>query len=123
MWLRIEPHYVDGPAFGGLVGTSSGFGSFLQDQLRTQPVLFSDAIRNLFYELQQTRDGTRVSMTLGWHVGISGRVRFYYKEGGGGGFHCMMRVYRDAGIATIVMANATGFDARECLDTVDHNFL
>ena len=62
-------------------------------------------------------------MTLGWHVGLSGSRPFYYKEGGGGGFHCMMRVYRDAGVATIVMANATGFDARKCLDVTDGHFL
>jgi D-alanyl-D-alanine carboxypeptidase len=122
-WLRIEPHYLNGPAFGGLAGNSRGFGVFLQDQLRPQSVLFSDETRNLFYAQQQTRQGEPVPMTLGWHVGVSGAVPFYYKEGGGAGFHSMMRVYRHAGIATIVMANATGFDVKGCLDTVDRYFL
>jgi hypothetical protein len=29
-WLRIEPHYLNGPAFGGLVGTARDSGSFFR---------------------------------------------------------------------------------------------
>ncbi len=42
-WLRVHDHYVNGPAFGGLVGTAKAFGRFLQDQLRPRSVLFDDA--------------------------------------------------------------------------------
>lgn len=122
-WLRIEPHCVNGAAFGGLVGTCRGFGAFLRDQLRLRSVLFTDTTRELFFTQQKAANGSLVPMTPGWHVGQSGNTRFYFKEGGGGGFHCMMRVYRDAGIASVVMANATGFDARACLDAVDSGFL
>lgn len=122
-WLRIQPHCVNGPAFGGLMGTCRGFGAFLQDQLRSRSVLFADATRELFYEQQHTTERSPIPMTPGWHMGRSGNARFYFKEGGGGGFHCMMRVYRDAGIATVVMANATGFNARACLNAADQSFL
>jgi D-alanyl-D-alanine carboxypeptidase len=44
-WLEIRSHYLNGPAFGGLVGTARGFGTFLQDQLREQSVLFNDTTR------------------------------------------------------------------------------
>jgi D-alanyl-D-alanine carboxypeptidase len=59
-WLEIRGHYLNGPAFGGLVGTASGFGKFLQDQLRERSVLFSDTTRHLFYAPQQTTRGTPV---------------------------------------------------------------
>jgi hypothetical protein len=62
-------------------------------------------------------------MTLGWHIGVRDGVRFLYKEGGGGGFHCMMRLYPDEGIGTIVMANATGINVRDLLDAADARFL
>jgi CubicO group peptidase (beta-lactamase class C family) len=62
-------------------------------------------------------------MTLGWHIGHLDGARFFYKEGGGGGFHSMMRVYPAPGIATVIMTNATGFDVRACLDSVDPQFL
>ena len=122
-WLHIHDHYLNGPAFGGLVGNARGFGKFLQDQLRPHSRLFNDTTRQLFYTPERTTDGTAIPMTLGWHVGTAEGVRFFYKEGGGGGFHCMMRVYPVAGIATVVMTNATGFDVRRLLDAIDHRFL
>jgi CubicO group peptidase (beta-lactamase class C family) len=124
-WVRIRSHYPNGPAFGGLVGTARGFARFLQDQLRGQSVLLDRATRQLLYEPQRTREGAPVAMTLGWHVGNPAGSRFYYKEGGGGGFHSLMRVYplSGAGVATIVMTNATGVDVNGCLDTMDREFL
>ena len=122
-WLEIRSHYLNGPAFGGLVGTASGFGKFLQDQLRERSVLFNDTTRHLFYAPQQTTRGAPVAMTLGWHIGDLDGTRFFYKEGGGGGFHCMMRVYPGDGIGTVVMTNATGFDVRRLLDTIDASFV
>jgi D-alanyl-D-alanine carboxypeptidase len=122
-WLEIRSHYLNGPAFGGLIGTARGFGTFLQDQLREQSVLFNDTTRHLFYTPQQTMRGTPVAMTLGWHIGDLDGTRFFYKEGGGGGFHCMMRLYPGDGIGTVVMTNATGFDVRRLLDTMDTSFI
>jgi hypothetical protein len=86
-------------------------------------VLFNDMTRRLFYTQQQTTRGAPVPMTLGWHIRKIGDVRLFYKEGGGGGFHCMMRLYPGHGIGTVVMTNATGFDVRKVLDTVDAWFL
>jgi len=122
-WLHIRDHYVNGAAFGGLVGSVTGFGKFLQDQLRPRSLLFLDTTRDLFFAPQSTTDGSRILMTLGWHIGLLNGVEFFYKEGGGGGFHCMMRVYRTASIATAVMTNATGVHVRRVLNTTDPLFL
>jgi len=122
-WLEIRSHYLNGPAFGGLVGTARAFGTLLQDQLRGRSVLFNDTTRHLLYAPQQTMRGAPVAMTLGWHIGDLDGTRFFYKEGGGGGFHCMMRVYPGDGIGTVVMTNATGFDVRRLLDTMDASFI
>lgn len=122
-WLHIHDHYLNGLAFGGLVGTTRGFGKFLQDQLRLRSILFNDTTRRLFNTPVRTKGGTEISMSLGWHIGTLNGARFLYKEGGGGGFHCMMRVYPASGIATVVMTNATGFDVRELLNAMDPRFL
>jgi CubicO group peptidase (beta-lactamase class C family) len=122
-WLRIEPHYLNGPAFGGLVGTARGFGAFLRDQLRPRSVLFDNPVRELLYSPQRTLTGRVVPMGLGWHLGDLNGIPFFYKEGGGGGFHCEMRVYRVSRIATIVMTNATGFDVKRFLHSQDREFL
>ena len=122
-WLEIRGHYLNGPAFGGLVGTAGGFGAFLQDQLRPHSRLFDDRARSLFYEQQRTTSGAAIAMTLGWHIGSTGGARFFFKEGGGGGFHSMMRMYTEDGIGTVLLANATGFDVRRLLDDIDRLFL
>jgi D-alanyl-D-alanine carboxypeptidase len=117
-WVQIRDHYLNGPAFGGLVGTARGFAAFLQDQLRTHSRIFSDRTRGVFQEPQRTTRGA-IPMTPGWHIGGSRLSRFLYKEGGGGGFHCMMRLYPAAGIGTVIMTNATACDVRRLLDAVD----
>jgi CubicO group peptidase (beta-lactamase class C family) len=122
-WLQLQSHYANGPAFGGVIGNARGFGKFLQDQLRERSVLLGDQARTLFYETQRTNNGRPVAMTLGWHIGELNGVPFYYKEGGGGGFHAMMRIYPSAGKATVIMTNATGFDVKACLNVIDRQFL
>ena len=104
-------------------GTARGFGRFLQDQLNPHSRLFGDETRGLFYSPQHVARGTEVAMTLGWHVGSLDGNRFFYKEGGGGGFHSMMRVYPSRSVASVVMANATAFDVAKCLTAMDPQVL
>ena len=121
-WLRIHTHYLNGPAFGGLVGTASGLGLFLQDQLRAESAVLPGRARGLLYEQQRTVSGELVPMTLGWHIGELNGERYFFKEGGGGGFHSMMRLYRDRGIGSVMISNATGFDVGRVLDQTDVQF-
>jgi D-alanyl-D-alanine carboxypeptidase len=122
-WLEIKSHYPNGAAFGGLVGTASGFGKFLQDQLRPHSVIFDNATQKLFFEPQAITNGQPIPMTLGWHIGNRDERRYFFKEGGGGGFRCLMRLYLEHGIGSVVMTNATGFDVHAQLDALDHQFL
>ena len=121
-WLHINDHYVNGPAFGGIVATARAIGVFLQDQLQDSSRLFSRETKRLFFEQQRNNDGEPVDMTLGWHIGNDSGVRFFFKEGGGGGFHAEMRVYPALRIASVVIANNTSFDVKEFLNTVDKEF-
>ena len=121
-WLRLNDHYVNGAAFGGLVGAARGFGRFLQDQLRPHSALFTDEIRRLFHAPQQINSGRFVHMTLGWHIGTAQGNRFFYEEGGGGGFRSMMRIYASSMVATVAMANATNLGVSNLLDVLDPRF-
>jgi hypothetical protein len=62
-------------------------------------------------------------MTLGWHIGKVNRAAYFFKEGGGGGFHSEMRLYRGKGIGSVVMVNSTDFDSSTFLNRVDAAFL
>ena len=61
-------------------------------------------------------------MTLGWHLGMMGGVHYFYKEGGGAGFHSEMRVYPTKGLATVIMTNMTSFNSRKRLGKIDQLF-
>ena len=117
-WHEILPHYVNGPAFGGLIARGAGIGTFLQGQLRPASALPGAAGRRLLFE-QQSASGTAIPMTLGWHIGYCDARRFYFKEGGGAGFHCMMRLDPVNGFGSVLMTNATSFNVRAALDSLD----
>lgn len=122
-WVHLKDHYVNGAAFGGLVGSARAFGRFLQDQLRPRSVLFGDATRQMFFAPQRARGEKAIPVTLGWHMSGAGGNRCFYKEGGGGGFHSMMRLYPICGIGTVIMTNATVADVGKMLDRLDSSFV
>jgi len=121
-WLRIRAHYPNGPAFGGLIGSATGFAQFLRDQLQPASKVLPAAAQAWLYERQQLNTGEQVAMTLGWHVANRDGETYYFKEGGGGGFHSLMRLYPTRGIGSVIVANATAFDVRRTLDHVDPLF-
>ncbi|MCM2359840.1 MAG: beta-lactamase family protein [Geobacteraceae bacterium] len=122
-WLRLRSHHLNGPAFGGLVGTARSFGRLLQDQLRAESVLLSPETRRLLETRQTDGRGRKIPMTLGWHVGDLNGTAYFFKEGGGGGFHGEMRLYPAKGIASVVMVNSTVFNSTRFLNRVDRKFL
>ncbi len=122
-WLQLKAHYLNGPAFGGLVGSARSFGHFLQDQLRDQSVLFNAHTKRLLETRQTDQAGRPIPMTLGWHIGNADGACHLFKEGGGGGFHSEMRLYPARAIASVVMANDTEFRSTKFLNRWDRMFL
>ncbi|MFC1907362.1 serine hydrolase domain-containing protein [Chloroflexota bacterium] len=122
-WLQLKSHYLNGPSFGGLVGTANSFRKFLQDQLKNESVLFNERTKNLFYTQQENNAGELVEMTLGWHIGNLDGIKYFFKEGGGGGFHSEMRLYPEHKIASIIMVNKTSFNSNQFLSTLDREFV
>ena len=80
-------------------------------------------MHRLFFEQQRRNDGEPIKMTFGWHIADEDGIRFFYKEGGGGGFHSEMRIYPAQKIATVVIASNTSFDVKDFLNTADKEFL
>jgi len=125
-WIRLSPVYMNGPAYGGLIGTARGFSRFLQDQLRVKPVLISSETKKLFFSHQKNNKGQDIITTLGWHRGQLSDTRYYGKPGGGPGFQSNIRVYPERRIATAWFINATGASERainKFTDSVDRNFV
>lgn len=122
-WVHILDNYVNGPAFGGLVATARGISVFLQDQLAERSVLLSPQTLRLLYSQQRAAEQGLVAMTLGWHIGKLDGYRYYYKEGGGGGYHGEMRIYPERNLGSVIMVNETSSSSVQSQDTADREFL
>jgi len=122
-WLHIQDVYVNGPAFGGLIGSAKAFSCILQNLLSENSVVLSQSTERLLYSQQKNSSGKNIDMTLGWHIGELNGIRYFFKEGGGAGFHCEMRVYPSDGLASVIMTNRTSFNSRRQLSIIDKHFI
>ena len=122
-WLRICDVYPDGASYGGAIGSAAAFSVILRDLLKDDPVLLSRASKALLFDQARLSSGQKIAMTLGWHIGdIEGRP-YYFKEGGGAGFHCEMRMYPAQGLASVIMLNRTSFNSNKFLSRLDSLFI
>jgi D-alanyl-D-alanine carboxypeptidase len=62
-------------------------------------------------------------MSLGWHIGALKGDTYYFKEGGGAGFHSEMRIYPARRLASVIIVNATDFRSNAVLSDLDHRFV
>jgi D-alanyl-D-alanine carboxypeptidase len=122
-WLSIRKLYVNGPAFGGAIGSAAAFCRILRDLLKVGSVLLSKESKSLLYERAQTSSGRAIRMTLGWHLGEFAGRPYFFKEGGGAGFHSEMRTYPEKGLASVIMVNRTSFHSNSALNKLDSCFL
>ena len=122
-WLHIQDVYVNGPAFGGAVGSAKAFSCIMQDLLSEHSILLNKSTKQLLFSQQKISSGKNIETTLGWHIGDLNRTRYFFKEGGGAGFHCEMRVYPAAGLASVIMSNRTSFNSRKQLSRIDQHFV
>lgn len=82
-WLRIKDVYLNGPSFGGAIGSASAFSRILQDLLGEHSVILPDASRELLFTQTRINSHLAIDMTLGWHIGEVNGIRYFFKEGGG----------------------------------------
>jgi len=118
-WLHINNVYLNGPAFGGAIGSARAFSRILQSLLSDKSVLLSGNTKQHLYSQETTHSGKKIDMTLGWHIGELNDKKYYFKEGGGAGFHSEMRIYPDMNLATVIMVNRTSFNTRKQLSNLD----
>ncbi|MFO1285059.1 MAG: hypothetical protein U1F49_00005, partial [Rubrivivax sp.] len=74
-----------------------------------------EALRRALVEPRRLASGRSIPMTAGLHVGDG----FLFKEGGGAGFHCELRVHVERGCASVVIANASEIDVKRLLSEAD----
>ena len=80
-----------------------------------------------FFNAENDKDiaatGVMKHILRSWDPRMKREIIKHCKEGGGGGFHSMMRVYPSAGLGTVIMTNTTGFKVSKTVDVLDRRFL
>ena len=109
-YLALNPFYVDGPAYGGLVGDVLDAGAFLRMHLRDgeldgERILSAPtarAMRNIDHPGKPFDHGT------GWFRRPSDATDTWVEHfGAGAGFWNVMRLYPERGVGIVLMSNST----------------
>ncbi len=116
-FLAFHRFCVDGPAYGGLVGSVRDAARFLAVHLGGGSagdvrLLSPDAVAAM-QTIQAT--GRRMDVGFGWFrrdADPPGAPRHLEHLGGGGGFFNMMRIQPARGTGVVAMGNATSWDHR-----------
>ena len=125
--MSFNRFIVDGPPYGGLVGTVEDAGRFLalhvgRGEAGGGAILSPEGVDSM---QRITATGRKLEVGLGWFRYRSAprdRPPFLEHTGGGGAFFNMMRIYPERQLGTVVMANATTVDVKALLDRADREF-
>lgn len=121
-WVQFRHHYVNGAAYGGLIGNARGFARYLQALLARNDYL-SSSTRALLFAPARTGDGSKLPRGLGWFIGNMNGETYYTHAGGGAGYYCELRIYPRIERASVVMFNRAGVRDERFLDNIDRIFL
>jgi len=121
-WVPFNHLYVDGKAYGGLVGNAAGFARYLQVMLQRQKP-FSQEMLDMMWTPGKTNAGEQTRSGLSWFYGELNGQRYFTHSGGAGGYYCEIRIYPDINLASVIMTNNTGISAQHYLDNIDRFFI
>lgn len=122
-WKSFLPFYVNGSAYGGLLGKPGAFITFIQDLLRPDSRLLSPESRREMFTENRLNDGRATGMSLSWYAGNLQGHPYYCHAGGGGGYYCEIRIYPASGLGSVLFTNRSGFTDERLLDKTDAAFI
>lgn len=122
-YMAFNPFYVNGAAYGGLVGPVEDAAQFLLMHLNGGEIngqrILSPKSTMAMQEIAV--QGDKLDVGLGWLRPRSARrsgQRSVEHPGGGGGFFNVMRLYPDASLGIVMMGNATRYDYEAIVQSV-----
>jgi CubicO group peptidase (beta-lactamase class C family) len=118
-WKPFNSFYVNGSPYGGLVGTSEAFITYLKELLSPDCKLITRDFKKLLFTENLTNNHKPTGMCLSWFTGQLNGVKFFTHAGGGGGFYCEIRIYPDINTGSVIVFNRTGMTDERFLDNID----
>jgi D-alanyl-D-alanine carboxypeptidase len=122
-WKSFSDFYVNGASYGGLIGTTGAFATYIQDLLQPDGALINDEFKKVLFTENRTSAGKATDMCMAWFKGRLNGEQYYAHAGGGGGYYCEVRIYPARGMGSVIMFNRTGMTDERFLDKVDKYIL
>jgi CubicO group peptidase (beta-lactamase class C family) len=122
-WRSFNNFYVNGPSYGGLIGTPTAFVAYLQELLKTESILISDEYKHMLFQENKANRGKNTGMCLSWFTGKLNGNKYFAHAGGGGGYYCEIRIYSNLKTGSVVFFNRTGMSDERFLDKLDKYFV
>ena len=119
VWKPFKDYYLNGAPYGGLIGTTDAYVTYVQELLKPDSKLISPFYKQLLFAENQTNNGKSTAMCLSWYTGRLNGQRYYCHAGGGGGYYCEIRIYPEQGVGSVIMFNRSGMTDERFLDKLD----
>jgi CubicO group peptidase (beta-lactamase class C family) len=122
-YVAFNPFYVNGPAYGGLVGSVDEAARLVLLHLNGGQVDGARLLSEESVEAMQriTPRGGKRDFGLGWfrsREAAQQRLAFIEHLGGGAGFWNVMRLYLEESLGVVVMGNTTRYDHESICDAL-----
>jgi D-alanyl-D-alanine carboxypeptidase len=122
-WRAFHPYYVNGVAYGGIMGTADGFARYAQGLLDPSSGLLSVESRDLLFTENLLDSGRPSGMSMAWFTGELDGHTYRAHAGGGGGYYAELRIYPDLGRGSVILFNRSGMTDQRVLDRIDRHLL
>lgn len=117
-WRSFKPFLLNGAAYGGTLGTATGYRKYLQ-ALLTDGALVAPTWREQLFAQGITNGGKPTGMAMGWFTGTLSGQPYVAHAGGGGGYYAEIRLYPQLGRGSVALFNRTGVRDERLLDQLD----
>lgn len=121
-FTSFQRFLIDGSSYGGLLGSASDLGNFMQAYLQGgtfqgRHLLNASTIEEMWTPQRDNQGKAFIiaqpmprHVGLGWHLDGSGETRHCNHLGNAGGFLNEVRLYPELGYGIAVLGNATSYD-------------
>ena len=107
-WKPFVNYYVNGSAYGGLIGTQRSFVKYVQGLLASDNKLISTNSKKKLFTENMLNSNKSSGMCLSWFMGHLLGNAYFAHAGGGGGYYCEIRIYPEIELGSVIMFNRSG---------------
>ncbi len=122
-WKPFKFNYLNGSAYGGLIGTPKAFMKYLQALLDSGSKLITPKSKQTLFTENYTNKNNPTGMCLSWFKGTLNNIDYFAHAGGGGGYYIEIRIYPAIKTGSVIVFNRTGFNDERFLDKLDKHII